>query len=311
VAAAPERQWQFRLGREAVWFGNFEREGATPWLLNQSGESIVGPGRAGERSLCQTRAAGQSAITTGFERRVLCLSDSAEHTVHGWVRTENSRNAGVRVKSYSDRTGVAPLDSAATATLSGTNDWRFVSAEFDPPNYTGFFDIELRSEAPLIGGTGRAWFDDVGIVEWGAWQPLTAPVAVTEPNDWYWVQLRTAESTATAEFQYDEAVYDYVVGIAGPGRTPARPTLRVVGNPGPSPIIQFAQGRAGDARLRIYDCTGRLVRTLSPGTRPLAPEPSVMWDGRDDAGRAVAAGLYFCRLETAGGSAGVKLVLVR
>jgi poly-gamma-glutamate synthesis protein (capsule biosynthesis protein) len=311
VAATPARQWQFRLGRSSVWFGNFEREGATPWLLNQSGESIVGPGRTGERALCQTRAAGQSAITTGFERRILCLSDSAEHTVHGWVRTDNSRNAGIRVKSYSDRTGVAPLDSAATPTLSGTNDWRFVSAEFDPPNHAAFFDLEMRSDAPLIGGAGRARFDDVGIIEWGAWQPLSAPVAVAEPNDWYWVQLRTAESTATAGFEYDETAYDYVVGIAGPGRSPARPALRVTGSPGPRPTIRFAPGRACDAHLRIFDCSGRLVRTLSPGPRPLAPEPSVTWDGRDGAGRTVAAGLYFCRLETGSGSAGVKLVLVR
>ncbi|MFO7651139.1 MAG: CapA family protein, partial [bacterium] len=47
AGASPARQWQVRLGRSSVWFGNFEREGATPWLLNQSGESIVGPGRTG------------------------------------------------------------------------------------------------------------------------------------------------------------------------------------------------------------------------------------------------------------------------
>jgi hypothetical protein len=37
----------------------------------------------------------------------------------------------------------------------------------------------------------------------------------------------------------------------------------------------------------------------------------VTWDGRDDAGRPVAAGAYFYRLEAQGMAATKRLVLVR
>jgi flagellar hook assembly protein FlgD len=62
-------------------------------------------------------------------------------------------------------------------------------------------------------------------------------------------------------------------------------------------------------RLRIYDVTGRLVRTLldreeKPGTR------QIVWDGRDDDGTAVALGLYVCSFQAPGYHRTQKLVRI-
>ena len=58
--------------------------------------------------------------------------------------------------------------------------------------------------------------------------------------------------------------------------------------------------RVPDARcnstLRVYDCDGRLVRTLHAGPS-VAGSGSFVWDGRSSAGRRVAAGVYFCCLQ--------------
>ncbi|WP_041806294.1 FlgD immunoglobulin-like domain containing protein [Rhodothermus marinus] len=49
-------------------------------------------------------------------------------------------------------------------------------------------------------------------------------------------------------------------------------------------------------RLVVYDLLGRSVRTLLEG--PLAPGVhEVVWDGRNDAGVRLPAGLYLLRLE--------------
>jgi len=37
----------------------------------------------------------------------------------------------------------------------------------------------------------------------------------------------------------------------------------------------------------------------------------VSWDGRDESGRAVGNGIYFCRLEAAGASFTRRMALVR
>ena len=47
--------------------------------------------------------------------------------------------------------------------------------------------------------------------------------------------------------------------------------------------------------LKVYDVSGRLVRTLVNGTQNPGPYP-VLWDGRDDSGRGVSSGSYYARL---------------
>jgi len=48
--------------------------------------------------------------------------------------------------------------------------------------------------------------------------------------------------------------------------------------------------------LRIYDVNGKKVRTFSLGDKKPGVY-SIIWDGRDDEGRIVSAGVYLCRLE--------------
>jgi hypothetical protein len=62
--------------------------------------------------------------------------------------------------------------------------------------------------------------------------------------------------------------------------------------------------------LVIHDIQGRSVRTLVDGVLP-AGEQRVEWDGRDDAGNALASGLYIARFESAGVTDSWKVVLAR
>ncbi|HET7224583.1 MAG TPA: FlgD immunoglobulin-like domain containing protein [Candidatus Eisenbacteria bacterium] len=69
--------------------------------------------------------------------------------------------------------------------------------------------------------------------------------------------------------------------------------------PNPAAVLthmSFTLARAGRVRLRIYGLDGERVRTLVDGDRP-AGLNAASWDGRDDHGRAVDAGVYFCRLD--------------
>jgi flagellar hook assembly protein FlgD len=68
--------------------------------------------------------------------------------------------------------------------------------------------------------------------------------------------------------------------------------------------------RTTDVRLVLHDVSGRLVRTLVEGTRS-AGVHRVEWDGRDDGGRRLAAGVYLARLEGAGEVRTRKVVLAR
>jgi len=66
----------------------------------------------------------------------------------------------------------------------------------------------------------------------------------------------------------------------------------------------------GYVRIAIYSVTGQLSRTVFTGSLA-AGRHRIRWDGRDDEGRSVAAGVYFFRADLGETAAGGRLVMVR
>ena len=73
--------------------------------------------------------------------------------------------------------------------------------------------------------------------------------------------------------------------------------------------IRFELAELGPARLRIYDVTGRIVRSLLDERLEAGPH-SIVWDGRNEEGHRVSAGVYLYRLEAANLSAARQLVFL-
>ncbi|KPJ74036.1 hypothetical protein AMJ52_02240 [candidate division TA06 bacterium DG_78] len=83
--------------------------------------------------------------------------------------------------------------------------------------------------------------------------------------------------------------------------------------------IRFCVGRSAYGELRIYDITGKLVRSFDPdGLRTkgqfdyktIRLSDHVIWDGTDDTGKKLTSGVYFCRLSTEASSATRKLIFL-
>jgi hypothetical protein len=85
----------------------------------------------------------------------------------------------------------------------------------------------------------------------------------------------------------------------------------------PNPVaagseVHFHYSQPGvAASLEVYDLTGRRVRSLESGGGSGAGRHLVTWDGRDDRGRAVGSGVYFCRLRSGGEGRTARFVLLR
>jgi len=114
---------------------------------------------------------------------------------------------------------------------------------------------------------------------------------------------------------------DVVMIVGGDGRAPVtlgtEPPMTFalhqnMPNPfNPTTSIRFdVPPEGGVVTLRIYDVSGRAVRTLVNGAQ--APgRNTVMWDGLNDAGVPVATGVYFYRLAGPGFSRTRKMMLVK
>ena len=95
----------------------------------------------------------------------------------------------------------------------------------------------------------------------------------------------------------------FVVGLTEDRTGPKQLSLETgLGTISPNPMvgrtrIRYALAAADHVLLRVYDQTGRAVRTLTEAD--LAPgRYEAEWYGTDHQGRAVAEGIYFCRFVT-------------
>jgi hypothetical protein len=79
-----------------------------------------------------------------------------------------------------------------------------------------------------------------------------------------------------------------------------------------STVIRYTVVPGAQARLRIHDLQGQLVRELHLHGHAREAHDGVTWDGRDQRGRPVASGVYLCQLHGAGRlRATTKLMLLR
>jgi aminopeptidase N len=116
--------------------------------------------------------------------------------------------------------------------------------------------------------------------------PLRPRSIEFDPDDWVLKPILPAVSTQTV--------------LLSPRPNPAR---------GQSRISYVLPGET-EVTLRVYDILGRSVRTLIDG-RPQGFEQVCDWDGTDDHGNRVGAGLYFVELKTADYTSATRLMIVR
>jgi len=83
----------------------------------------------------------------------------------------------------------------------------------------------------------------------------------------------------------------------------------------PETWIPYQLRESAEVAIRIYDSTGRLVRTLDLGQRSagfyLGRAQAAYWDGHNDAGEKVASGIYFYRLEAGDVNTARKMVIMK
>ena len=131
---------------------------------------------------------------------------------------------------------------------------------------------------------------------------LTAPGAAS------CAVLHDRDNDGALDLTAIDEIEDLIVlftNTATPIATEAAPELPAAGlhAPFPNPFateatLRFVLAAPAAVRLDVFDLLGRRVRTLAAGRLGAGPH-TAGWDGRDDAGHRLAAGLYFVRLTTA------------
>lgn len=220
-------------------------------------------------------------VSGAVELKTEPLSIESDKTFTGIIRHD-----GVVSHSFLVPEGV----SALAVRASWEHDWsRF-------PTY----DLDLFLQGP-DGVIPAASLDS----------PETAYVEAPTPGEWTLRLLDFSSVRGREPYRLDVSFVGPWISGEGDG-DPGRASIVTArtGAQAQQTEIRFAIPRAGRATLDVFDVAGRRVRRLAEGVRE-AGEHDVAWDERDADGGAVAAGVYFLRLDTENGVATRKVVLVR
>ena len=72
----------------------------------------------------------------------------------------------------------------------------------------------------------------------------------------------------------------------------------------------YSRQTAAHTTVRIYNIQGQLVRTLVDQPKQ-AGSYQVVWDGKNQSGKDVGSGIYFCKLKVGDNSQTKKMVLIK
>ena len=78
----------------------------------------------------------------------------------------------------------------------------------------------------------------------------------------------------------------------------------------PNTTIDYSLAKEGDVRIHVFSASGRVVRALVNARMPAGPNRT-SWNGTDDAGRPMASGVYWCRLESGSFRMSRRMILLR
>lgn len=309
--------WEFRLGRELLWHGGLEDEGASYWDLTAPDEYLdAGEAASGQRSLAIRRSAGQATAGSDQQGHLPCDPTKA-HSLLGWVKTANAGAASVQARYYVDRsTGTALASEDLGPALMGTADWAPQWADIATPAEGDWFEVRCALTGPT-SGEGRAWFDGLKFIEWEPWQPGAAGTAVAHPHNYRFVQFRaTNPALAEAQLSYEET--RYVEDLTGlPTDTaPAAPALAQnfpnPFNPSTRLTLSLPAGSGTlPVALSIHDVQGRRVALLFEGRLGGGEHLSLDWDGRGADGERLPSGVYFARARLGERTESRKMLLLK
>jgi len=302
----PQATYQYRPGRETIWFGNMEDQGCTLWDMNNSYEGYCDTVAFGGAQSIQHRRDANSPynLITNLEHRIICRSDTLNYSLCGYIKTLNGAGATIEVQYYQDREGGIMLgDENIGVLVSGTTPWTCYYHNLTIPNGTAFFDVRLNSHIPG-SGTAYSWFDNVSLICWDNWMDVPVSQALETPNDYYFLQVRSDQNAGDILINYAEMVFDeQTVNIKGPAN-PANAVCELKQNfpnpfnpeTGTTSLSFYLESRARVV-VEIFDIKGRLVKVLTDAVYQ-SGEHQLSWDGRNLNGEIVGSGVYFYALKT-------------
>ncbi|MFN0149353.1 MAG: FlgD immunoglobulin-like domain containing protein [bacterium] len=181
--------------------------------------------------------------------------------------------------------------------------------------YTLSVDVGWRKDAAPFGlprlFVNGVYYDGAGTPVFGDWATFTATYLGQAAD--VGMPITICLTSVTFQGNFDNVRLDD--SIVPTGVEPSGPPVGLDLDARPNPFgtvarVRYSIPESSPVDLRVYDASGRVVRTLLRGTASVGSHEAI-WDGSDDAGARMESGVYFLRLSTNEESQTSRVVLVR
>lgn len=191
-----------------------------------------------------------------------------------------------------------------------------VSNPYDPSIIASFDDVTSATGVYVAGN--YAYIADYSLLKVDIADPETPSLAGEYPIPGCGYSV-----TGVDEYVYLTTGSAFMVfrdedlaGMTGVDESQSRPTVCMLYQCAPNPvnsttIMRYDLQEPTQVNLSIHDIMGRTVRVLQNSTSMGAGSHSLIWDGRDDRGLNVSAGVYFYRLDTGVSSEAHRMLVIR
>ncbi|TMQ72612.1 MAG: T9SS type A sorting domain-containing protein [Candidatus Eisenbacteria bacterium] len=196
----------------------------------------------------------------------------------------------------SDCCGTAPREGAVLL-----NAGPLVSKDGDgvhPVEYRWVFDPPFA-----LPHRGKFFLDVMGACGWTISTLASTTSPYTDGLAWYTSPIINCYYPGSGRISYphDDMVFQvqFCTTATDVAELPVPGVSLGPNRPNPftgSTVIRFGLPQAARVSLRVYNVAGRVVRSLVESSRSEAGPHDISWDGRDQSGRPLAAGVYLYRL---------------
>jgi hypothetical protein len=251
-------------------------------------------------------------IASGTQFAPTVVSDAAQGAIVTWqdMRSGTSDVYAQRVSNL----GVVQWTANGVAICTATADQYFPTIASDGANGAIITWSDARSGVvsdiyvQRVSGAGTPQWAANGVVISNTTNDGISPTIVYDGAGGMivaWQDYRSGSSDIYALSL--NASGGIPTAVSGPTRGPAM----LVGHVYPNPFAGTASmdvelATPAAVRIDVFDVTGRRVREMK-----LAGSQRVQFDGRDNAGRLLASGIYFCRVQSDRETITRKMVIAR